>query len=50
MGALTAADVQRARSGSEHQALVTEWAMSAWQAWADHHGTMRSSLPTRFRT
>lgn len=49
MGPVTAADVHRATNGGAHQAIVTEWAKSAWAAWADHHGTVRCWLPPRFR-
>jgi hypothetical protein len=49
MGPITAADVHRAKSGSEHQAIVSEWAHYSWQAWADHHGTVRSWLPAGYR-
>ena len=48
MGSVTAADVHGAQTGAAHQAIVTEWAQSAWAAWAMHHDTVRSWLPARF--
>lgn len=39
--AMTVVDVRRARSGTEHQALVRRWAQATWDAWADHHPQIR---------
>ena len=41
LGAMTAADVTRAQSASEHSAAVHAWAESAWKAWAIHHPQVR---------
>jgi len=45
LGDFTAEDVFEAGNVSEHKERVREWARSAWEAWADHHGTIRSWLP-----
>lgn len=45
MGAITAADVAKAGSAAEHEALVRAWAQSSWDAWSFHHPTIRSWLP-----
>ena len=47
MGEITVADVVRAASVDEHRAAVREWARSAWEAWSEHHPTVRSWLPDR---
>ncbi len=47
-GAVTAADVFRAKDDTEHLELVRAWADSAWSAWAPHHDTVRSWLPAAF--
>lgn len=44
-GALTAADVVKAGSVSEHKRVVRAWAESAWEAWSIHHGQIRAWLP-----
>lgn len=38
---LTIADVRGAPSLRDHTARVQRWARSVWQAWADHHETVR---------
>jgi hypothetical protein len=43
-GLVTVADVWRATSPAEHEALAKAWAESAWEAWASHHGTVRRWL------
>ncbi len=40
-GAVTAADVYRARHPEEFAARLREWTQSAWSAWAAHHDTVR---------
>ena len=42
LGRLTILDVREAQGVAEHIALVRQWARSAWEAWAPHHGTVRS--------
>jgi hypothetical protein len=41
-GKLTILDVRAASDVAEHIALVRQWARSVWEAWAPHHGTVRS--------
>ena len=41
-GAITAADVARAKTVEEHKAVVRAWAQSSWDAWSVHHDTVRS--------
>jgi hypothetical protein len=41
MGPVTLVDVWRANGAAEHERAVREWASSAWEAWAAHHGTIR---------
>lgn len=41
MGPLTVLSVLSAVDLSEHKLAVKQWAASAWQAWADHHDTIR---------
>jgi CTP:molybdopterin cytidylyltransferase MocA len=38
---MTVGDVLVARDGPEHVRLVTRWAQSTWEAWSDHHATVR---------
>lgn len=38
---MTVLDVLRATSGDEHVALVRDWGRAVWDAWADHHDTVR---------
>jgi hypothetical protein len=40
-GALTVKDVLAAQNPSEHLRAVERWAQSAWQAWAQHHASVR---------
>jgi hypothetical protein len=40
-GQRTVADVAGARNLREHQARVKWWARSVWEAWSDHHETIR---------
>ena len=44
-GELTAADVAKAGDAVEHKRLVRAWAQSAWNAWSDHHATIKAWLP-----
>ena len=44
-GAITVADVYRAKSVQEHKAIVKEWAQTAWEAWSPHHDIIRKWLP-----
>jgi hypothetical protein len=48
LGAITVADVYKARDADEHERLVRAWAAAAWDAWAPHHATIRSWLPKKF--
>ena len=41
-GALTILDVRAARDAEEHLALVQRWARSVWEAWTEHHATVRA--------
>lgn len=41
LGAITVADVVAAESAVQHTELVNLWARSAWQAWSEHHATVR---------
>ena len=40
-GQLTIMDVVGAATLKEHSARVRRWALSVWEAWADHHDTIR---------
>jgi hypothetical protein len=42
LGRLTILDVRAARDVAEHITLVRHWAESTWEAWAPHHGLVRS--------
>ena len=48
MGPVTAADVHPVTDPAAHKAIVTEWAESAWRAWAGHHDVVRSWLPAGY--
>jgi hypothetical protein len=48
MGATTVANFHGSLSGTEHKALIREWARSAWAAWSLHHETIRSWLPDQW--
>ncbi|HEX7171540.1 MAG TPA: DUF5946 family protein [Candidatus Limnocylindria bacterium] len=39
---MTVLDVLAAQHGVEHGRLVRRWAETSWDAWADHHDTVRS--------
>ena len=45
-GRFTVADVLAANGAEEHLRAVELWAKSCWQAWSEHHATIRSWLPT----
>lgn len=38
---MTVLDVLRATTGDEHVARVRDWSQAVWEAWADHHETVR---------
>ncbi len=40
LGALTVLDVRQAKTLPQHEAIVTRWAKSVWQAWQPHHATI----------
>lgn len=39
--AMTVADVLEASSGGAHVTLVHRWGVATWEAWSDHHDTVR---------
>jgi hypothetical protein len=41
LGFITVADVVKSRSLEEYDRLGRDWARSAWEAWAVHHGQVR---------
>jgi hypothetical protein len=43
-GELTVADVRRTSDRDEHLSMVSRWARSAWEAWTEHHNTVRAWL------
>jgi hypothetical protein len=43
-GALTIHRVLAATSPADHLAAIHEWAQSVWQAWTEHHDTVRAWL------
>jgi hypothetical protein len=47
MGPTTAVDVWRTNGAQEHIHTVQDWALSAWQAWAQHHEQVRRWVPAR---
>jgi hypothetical protein len=47
-GSVTVGDVAGAQEPDAHMAVVRRWAVSAWQAWEPHHGTIRSWLPAGY--
>jgi len=49
-GAITVADLHRARSAAEHVEVERSWAEAAWQAWSPHHATIRTWLPANVAT
>ncbi len=50
LGSITAADVIKAKTVSEHKAIVRAWAKSVWEAWSVHHNTIKKWLPIRIGT
>ena len=44
-GRITVADVLAARGADAHLRSVESWARSCWQAWSEHHATIRGWLP-----
>ena len=46
LGALTVKHVLAARTPAEHEAAVEQWARSVWDAWEQHHATVRGWLET----
>ncbi len=46
-GAITAADVYKAKNIQEHKSIVRAWALSSWDAWSKHHDTIRAWLPAQ---
>jgi hypothetical protein len=46
---LTLLHVREARDPAEHEARVREWAESVWEAWAEHHETVRRWSAVVFR-
>jgi Family of unknown function (DUF5946) len=44
MGHFTVKQVLEARDATEHLNAVEQWAQSVWQAWAEHHATVREWL------
>jgi hypothetical protein len=45
---ITVADFREVGVGEDHKRLVRAWALSAWEAWEEHHPTIRSWLPERW--
>lgn len=41
-GPMTVLDVRSAKDLPEHERLVREWAEAVWDAWSEHHDTVRS--------
>ncbi len=41
LGPVTVNDVRAATSPDEHAQAVTRWAQSVWQAWSEHHPSVR---------
>jgi hypothetical protein len=41
LGVITVADVLAAHSAEQHTEAVMAWAQSAWDAWSEHHETVR---------
>jgi hypothetical protein len=44
LGAITVVELWKTRSTEEHRKIADAWARSAWQAWAQHHETIRKWL------
>lgn len=49
LGAITAANIDKANSTEEHIVLVRQWAQCVWDAWETHHDTIRAWLPSKYR-
>jgi len=45
LGELTVVDVHAASTAEAHLEAIQAWAESSWQAWSDHHETVRKWLP-----
>ncbi|HRI16288.1 MAG TPA: DUF5946 family protein [Verrucomicrobiota bacterium] len=48
-GSITVADFVEAMPPEEHRKLLRRWAGSAWEAWAEHHDTIRQWLPAKWK-
>lgn len=42
MGTMTVKDVLVARDQQDHERIVSQWAMSVWEAWLAHHSTVEN--------
>jgi hypothetical protein len=42
LGEVTVLDVHAATDPEQHEVRVHQWARAVWQAWAEHHHTIRS--------
>ena len=47
LGSITASDVYAVDSVEKHKIIVREWAQCAWDAWEQHHSTIRKWLPSK---
>ena len=45
---ITVADFRGVGWGEDHKKLIRGWALSVWEAWEEHHATIRSWLPARW--
>jgi hypothetical protein len=41
LGSVTVADVIAAQDTEQHAQIVRQWARTAWDAWSEHHDTVR---------
>lgn len=48
-GSVTVADFTEAMTIEEHRKQLRRWAECAWEAWAQHHDTIRQWLPEKWR-
>jgi len=48
-GAITVAGFHEVMAVEDHRAVLRRWAESAWQAWAEHHDTIRQWLPAEWK-
>lgn len=48
-GAITVADFWEGMPLEEHRRLLRRWGESAWEAWAEHHDTIRHWLPAEWK-